>query len=197
MKPNSIQWLNKTQSTNNELRTKASSLDNLSIIAAYDQTAGRGQGDHTWYSSPNTNILCSVLYRFDKLDANKAIIITQVTTLAILDYLHSKGIEARIKWPNDIWVNNKKICGILIENIIENKLIKYSIVGIGLNINESTWPFELPNPVSLKELTSINYSLENELPLLQTNIARRYSQAIVENMQEELDNEFREKLFRL
>lgn len=161
------------QSTNNELRKNIGSLDNLSVIATMSQTAGRGQGDHTWYSSYGTNILCSFLYCID-IPASEAITITQITTLGIVDYLNSKGVRAHIKWPNDIWVADKKICGILIENIIESSIISKSIVGIGLNLNETSWPSELPNPISLKELTSVSYDIKTEINILQQYIAARY-----------------------
>ena len=104
-----IIWLESAESTNKVLRSRSGRLDNLSIIAARSQTAGRGQGDHTWFSSPDTNLTFSILYRFEgdcRIAASEAILITQVTTLALRDYLLEKGVEASIKWPNDIWVGD-------------------------------------------------------------------------------------------
>ena len=162
----SILWLESTDSTNYALRARRSGLDNLSIVAAKGQTAGRGQGTHTWYATPGRNLTFSILYRFGEdcpLAAADAILITQVTTLALRDYLLAHGVEARIKWPNDIWVGDRKICGILIENTLEGAAVRESIVGIGLNLNETGWPAELPNPVSLTELTGRRYRLQPEL----------------------------------
>ena len=112
-----ILWQESADSTNKAIRMRSAGLDNLSIIAAREQTAGRGQGDHTWFASPGKNLTFSVLYRFSGaygLAASDAILITQVTTLALRDYLLGEQVESRIKWPNDIWVGDRKICGILI-----------------------------------------------------------------------------------
>ena len=172
-----IIWLETADSTNRALRSRIPGLDNLSIVATREQTAGRGQGSHTWHSSPGLNLTFSILYRFDgpfSLDASEAILITQVTSLALRDYLLERGVSARIKWPNDFWVGERKICGILIENELAGKSIRRSITGIGLNLNESAWPEDLPNPVSLRELSGREYVQEEELPVLQEAICRRF-----------------------
>ncbi len=192
--------LEKAESTNTELRRLKNELDNLSVVAALEQTKGRGQGNHSWYSSPGTNLTFSILYRYSglfEMKAGEALLITQITTLAIRDYLRTKGVEARIKWPNDIWVGQKKICGILIENSLNGSLVCDSIVGIGLNLNEENWPSELPNPVSLKELTGKNYDMLEELSILRDMIARRFSYLNEENGIQELEEEFNLYMFRL
>ena len=196
----SILWLESTDSTNYALRAQRSGLDNLSIVAAKGQTAGRGQGSHTWYATPGRNLTFSILYRFGEaclLAAADAILITQVTTLAIRDYLLAHGVEARIKWPNDIWVGERKICGILIENTLEGAAVRESIVGIGLNLNETGWPSELPNPVSLTELTGKRYRLQTELKRLHKEICRRFGQLASPDGRRSLQEEFGKYMFRL
>ena len=197
-----IIWLDSAKSTNSELRMRLGELDNLSVIAAVEQTAGRGQGSHTWYSSPRTNLTFSILYRFPEdgqglLKVADMLLVTQITTLGIRDYLLCKGITARIKWPNDIWVGDRKICGILIENILDGDRIEASIVGIGLDVNEETWPEELPNPVSMKQLTGIHYKLVSELEELCASISKRYFQSMDEEGRKSLEKEFTEHMFRL
>ena len=197
-----IIWLDSAKSTNSELRMRLGELDNLSVIAAVEQTAGRGQGSHTWYSSPRTNLTFSILYRFPEegqglLKVADMLLVTQITTLGIRDYLLSKGITAGIKWPNDIWVGDRKICGILIENILDGDRIEASIVGIGLDVNEETWPEELPNPVSMKQLTGIHYELVSELEELCESISKRYFQSMDEEGRKSLEKEFTEHMFRL
>ena len=195
-----IFWLESTDSTNYALRARLDGLDNLSIIAAKAQTAGRGQGMHTWYATPGRNLTFSILYRFGEacpLVAADAILITQVTTLALRDYLLAHGVEARIKWPNDIWVGDRKICGILIENKLEGASIRESIVGIGLNLNETGWPAELPNPVSLGELTGKRYRLQPELKRLQKAICRRFGLLATPDGRKSLQEEFGKYVFRL
>ena len=195
-----ILWLETADSTNSELRRRIAGLDNLSIIAAREQTAGRGQGTHTWFSTPGRNLTFSILYRFGDayaLAASDAILITQVTTLAIRDYLLGHGVRARIKWPNDIWVEDRKICGILIENTLESGMVRESIVGIGLNLNETGWPPELPNPVSLRELTSREYAPEAELTALEKEIRRRFGLLASPDGRCSLQEEFGKFMFRL
>lgn len=174
-----IIWLKSTKSTNYDLRQLKGELDNLSIIATVEQTAGRGQGDHSWFASPGANLTFSMLMRFPhqgafSLAASDMIHITHIATLGIYDYLLSKGIESRIKWPNDIWVGERKICGILIENILDAAMISESIVGIGLNVNQEDWPQSLPNPVSMYELSGKRYELKEELVQLKEKICRRF-----------------------
>lgn len=197
-----IIWLDSVKSTNSELRMRLGELDNLSVIAAVEQTAGRGQGSHTWYSSPRTNLTFSILYRFPEcgqglLKVADMLLVTQITTLGIRDYLLSKGITARIKWPNDIWVGDRKICGILIENILDGDRIEASIVGIGLDVNEETWPEELPNPVSMKQLTGVHYELVSELEELCESISKRYFQSMDKEGRKSLEKEFGEHMFKL
>ena len=195
-----ILWLETADSTNSELRRRIAGLDNLSIVAAREQTAGRGQGTHTWFSTPGRNLTFSILYRFGDayaLAASDAILITQVTTLAIRDYLLGHGVRARIKWPNDIWVEDRKICGILIENTLESGMVHESIVGIGLNLNETGWPPELPNPVSLRELTGREYAPDAELTALEKEIRRRFGLLASPDGRCSLQEEFGRFMFRL
>ena len=195
-----ILWLDTVDSTNSELRKRISGLDNLSIVATREQTAGRGQGTHTWFATPGQNLTFSILYRFEDactLAASDALLITQVTTLALRDYLLGYGVRARIKWPNDIWVEDRKICGILIENTMTEGRVRASIVGIGLNLNETAWPAELPNPVSLYELTGQHFEPASELVLLQKEIRRRFGQLASPDGRISLQEEFEKYLFRL
>ena len=195
-----ILWLDTVDSTNSELRKRISGLDNLSIVAAREQTAGRGQGTHTWFATPGQNLTFSILYRFESactLAASDALLITQVTTLALRDYLLGYGVRARIKWPNDIWVDDRKICGILIENTVSEGQVRTSIVGIGLNLNETAWPAELPNPVSLYELTGQHFEPASELVLLQKEIRRRFGQLASPDGRISLQEEFGKYMFRL
>ena len=163
-----IRWLDTVESTNDEARRALDGLDNLSVIAARCQTAGRGQGDHYWHSLPGENLTFTVVLKFGgeylaPLLARDVLLITETVTLALRRYLLAKGVKARIKWPNDIYVGDLKICGILIENILRGDEVGASIVGIGLNLNQTAFPSDLPNPVSLSLLTGRRYNPEKEL----------------------------------
>ena len=172
-----IEWLKCTDSTNLDIRRRMSELDNLSVIAAVFQTAGRGQGCHTWVSPAGENLTFSLLLRFGEsnlreLKATEGVRITQLATVSMLSFLASEGVSARIKWPNDVWVGEKKICGMLIENILNGEMITESIVGIGLNLNQVTFDPALPNPVSLHQLTGRFYDPAEALERLYAEICR-------------------------
>ena len=151
-----IIWLDRTTSTSDHMRDVMDSLHHGSVVAAEFQSAGRGQGDHVWQSESGENLTFSVLLKYDEEHGITAIgqqILTMATSLAIVDYLASHGVKAQIKKPNDIYVGRKKICGMLIENGLMGGRMTYSIVGIGLNINQTIFPSDLPDAVSLADLT--------------------------------------------
>jgi len=131
------------------------------------------------------------------LNIKDVLLITEMTTLALRDYLLPRGIETRIKWPNDIWAGDKKICGILIENILDADMVSSSIVGIGLNVNETSWPDELPNPVSMRELTGKEYGLREELESLGGELSKKYALLGSTEGRDSLDREFKKNMFRL
>ena len=192
-----ITWHKSLKSTNTELREHISEYDNLSVVATVEQSAGRGQGDHSWYASPGKNLTFSIVFKPERLNAADALYLSRITTLSLLSYLKNKGVEARIKWPNDIWVGEKKICGILIENILNAQWVESSIIGIGLNLNEENWPEELPNPVSLHELTGKLYDIKAELAEFHKEFCRHAQMLDSEDGKKYLCDRFKEKVFRL
>lgn len=151
----SIIWLPEAQSTNSIARERIQELDNLSVVATSNQTSGRGQGDHLWHSEPGKNFTGSIALKGSRLPAREEPRISQAAACAVCAYLQTLGIEAGIKLPNDIWVDGKKICGILIEHSVMEGIIEWTIVGIGLNLNQTEFPSDLPNPVSVKQLTGL------------------------------------------
>ena len=197
-----IRWLDTTDSTNSDIRRGLESLANLSVIAARFQTAGRGQGTHTWISPKDENLTFSILLRFGTdgipaLQATDAVRISYVITLAIRDFLADEGVESRIKWPNDIWVADRKICGMLIENVLDGPNVGCSIVGIGINLNQGSFDPSLPNPVSLYMLTGRKYDLQASLRRLYEKICRRVAQLSVPDGYNELEMEFNRYVFHL
>ncbi len=166
-----IRWIEETDSTQDEVRRHFSDYDNMSVVAAFLQTAGRGQRGNKWHARVGENLTFSMLLRFGgdgfpSLDVSDNFRITKAATLAIVEYLRIKGIDSLIKWPNDIYVRNKKICGMLVENTLEGGTITSSIVGIGLNVNQKDFPPQLVNPTSMAALTGESYDLRSELETL-------------------------------
>ena len=171
-----IKWFGSLDSTNNELLRHLSDYDNLSVVAAVEQFAGRGQRGNRWLSRPGENLTFSLLLRPADLPAKDLMSITFLSTLVIRGWLRAEGVPARIKWPNDIYVGNRKICGMLIENGLEAGRIAWSVIGIGLNLNQTDFPGELVNPTSLKRLTGNDYDpvrvLEGICRLFETFLPR-------------------------
>ena len=126
------------------------------VVVCDYQTAGRGCGSNSWEAEPGKNLLMSVLMHPKKVSARTQFIITQIVSVALCRTIETViGSEHRvtIKWPNDIYVGDKKICGVLIENSIEGRRIKDCIIGIGLNVNQTEFRSDAPNPVSIAQLT--------------------------------------------
>ncbi len=150
-KKHDIIWHRSLDSTNNEARRRIHEIDNLSVVSASVQTSGRGQGDHTWLSPEGENLLFSVVLKFSEREFHVKNIakISEVASSSLVEFLAGHGIEAWIKPPNDIYVGEKKICGTLIENSLKGSWVSYSIIGIGLNINQRNFDVNLPNPTSM------------------------------------------------
>ncbi len=170
-----ILWHKSLDSTNSEARRHISELDNLSVVAAGSQSAGRGQGDHKWHSEPGENLTFSLLLKFPplrELNVCNVLLLTEMITWAMREFLASEGITARIKWPNDIYVGDLKICGILIENILDGSNVSASIIGVGLNLNQTDFPSDIPNPTSVSLLTGRRYDPAQTLERLCGYISR-------------------------
>ena len=148
-----IIWLERVDSTNDEARRHISEIDNLSVVSALEQTKGRGQRGNTWLSLAGENLTFSLIVKDFRIKSNEQSAISQATALSLTKLLGRYGIEARIKWPNDIYTGDNKICGILIENSLKGMEIDWSIIGIGLNVNQTSFPEHLPNPTSMRLCT--------------------------------------------
>lgn len=142
--------LDKVDSTNTFLSENLNNSDFFEgiIVVANQQLKGRGQGQNIWLSKDGENLLFSILLK-PKCDLNYQYHLNQLIANSICQTLKLYGLDSQIKWPNDILVKNKKIAGILIENKIKGKILDSSIVGIGLNIEQSEFPIELVNPTSM------------------------------------------------
>mgnify|MGYP002623542332 CR=1 FL=1 len=116
------------------------------------QTAGRGQGSNSWESERAKNLLFSILYHPMDIPANRQFTISMAISMAIVDALEEQIGDVSIKWPNDIYWRNAKICGILIENRLQGQTIKDSIIGVGLNVNQRKFQSDAPNPISLWQI---------------------------------------------
>lgn len=203
MEPNGryslIQWHKVLDSTNNEAKRRFGTLDNMSVIAALYQTAGRGRGSHSWVSAAGENLTFSLVLKFREgmLPSSEAVRITHLATVSVCDLLMEEGIEPRIKWPNDIWVDDRKISGMLIENSFTGASVTGSIIGIGLNLNQKRFDPLLPNPTSLTLLTGRKYSPEATLDRLYEIFCRRAPMLEGDDGRARLELEFSKRMFVL
>ena len=169
--------LKEVHSTNRytaEMLSNSVPIADGSVIMADFQTAGKGQSAAIWESMPKENLLLSVYYRPHFLKIADQFMLSIAISLAICDFLKKHIENVTIKWPNDIYVGDQKIAGILIENSLQQDVIKNSIIGIGLNINQKTFSAQAKNACSLSLLTGLQYDLQQMLQSLCECIEERY-----------------------
>lgn len=157
-----LQIIDKTPSTNQFLLNQLADagLASGTGVATFDQFDGRGQKGNKWLSEPGKNISYSLVIKPDFIPARNQFLLSEFVSLTVKGLLDEFTKDITIKWPNDIYYKNSKIGGILIENKLEGSLISYSVIGIGLNINQISFPVELPNPISLSQITGETYDLQ-------------------------------------
>lgn len=151
--------LEETASTNSWLAARARESGEGLTVLCRRQTAGRGQRGNSWESEPGKNITMSLLLKPAGLHPSRQFLVSQAVSVAIVTVLsrYLPGHEVSIKWPNDIYVGDRKICGILIENSITQNGINHCIVGMGINVNQTRFLSDAPNPVSMAMLTGREY----------------------------------------
>ena len=168
--------LDSVDSTNNyaakELLTK--SLNEGTVFIAACQESGRGTGQASWESAPGLNLTFSIVLYPKQVEISRQFYISKAISLGVADFLAKYIGGVFIKWPNDIYVDDKKIAGILIETAISGGKFTRAIVGIGLNINQLAFVSDAPNPVSLKNLTGETYELSLMLNELCACLDKRY-----------------------
>ena len=151
--------LPETESTN--LYAKAiDPQDDLTLITTDHQTAGRGQRGNTWESEAGRNLLFSLIIKPSTIPAAQQFVISELISVAICDTLSQYTPDIRIKWPNDIYYRDHKLCGILIEHDLEGIHLSRSIIGVGLNVNQAEFISDAPNPISLSQV--LGYEVERE-----------------------------------
>lgn len=185
-----IKWFSTLDSTNDELLRHIQAYDNLSVIAAEAQTAGRGQRGNSWLTEPGENLTFSILLKAD-IAVDDFMRINLIAATAVRDFLTARGIAAQVKWPNDIYVGKRKICGMLVENGIADGRIAWSVTGIGINMNQRCFPETLMNPTSMRLQTGLTYEPRKELECFMEIYASK-----LELTSEELLSDYQKGLFQ-
>ncbi len=176
---------------------RAQTATNGLTVITNEQTAGRGQHGNTWLSAPNLNLTFSVIFFPKSLNLKDSFLLNIISSLAVTKTLEEylpKDIAIRVKWPNDIYVNNKKICGILVENTIRGEQIQAVVIGIGLNANQ--YVTDLPFASSMAQESGNTFDLQLVLNRLCENLERNYL-GLEENNLQELYTNYHNSLFGL
>lgn len=152
--------LRETESTNRYLQELLSGdeppTDGTLVVSDF-QSGGRGQPGNSWESEAGQNLTFSLLYTPAEMPANRFFRISQIAALSVKRTLDRYTTDITVKWPNDVYWRDRKICGMLIENLLEGRFVGRSIIGIGLNLNQTTFRSDAPNPVSLTQITGEHY----------------------------------------
>lgn len=190
--------LPETASTNSWVAAHASELDSPTCVRTISQTAGRGQRGNIWEAAPGKNLTLSIYFvPPESFHPRNQFLLSELTAIAVCDALAVMDIDAKVKWPNDIYVGDYKICGILIEHSLMGERIQHSIAGIGLNVNQETFLGDAPNPVSMKQLLGVETDLDELCLLLETSWQHHYNTlTLFPEYAEAIHKEFLKKLWR-
>ncbi len=166
------------------------------VVLAERQTAGRGQRGNSWSSGTGLNLTFSVVLCPEFLPAARQFYVSKVVALAVSDTLARWGIGARIKWPNDIYIGDRKTAGILIENDLCGGYMARSVVGVGLNVNQTRFDASLPNPVSMALAAGRSFDRAEVFETFYRCLSERYG-ALAEERDRSIDDDYLARLYRL
>ncbi|MDR2953674.1 MAG: biotin--[acetyl-CoA-carboxylase] ligase [Prevotella sp.] len=188
--------IQETDSTSNYLKRllHTENVEEGTIVFADYQSSGKGQRGNAWESEKGKNLLFSIVL-YPPVKANEQFVISQIISLAVSDLLKEYTNDISIKWPNDIYWKEKKICGILVENTLIGEYIKESVCGIGININQETFVSNAPNPVSLQQIANKEFDLLELLNQAKDKIGYYYNKLISGEIAL-IKNQYESSLFR-
>lgn len=191
-------FLPETHSTNSyaiELLKNVKAIEGT-VVYTHKQTQGKGQRGNSWIAEPERNATFSLILKPAFLNSKNAFYLSKMTALALYDVLteilNDSQFDIKIKWPNDILVNRKKIAGVLIENSM-NETLHWSVVGIGLNVNQENFG-DLKTATSLKLLNTIDYSVESVMDVLFIHLEKWYLKLKKGDLNA-IDDAYRDQLF--
>ncbi len=188
-----IQYIERTDSTNDHILKID---EDMALVYCDYQSKGRGQRGNSWESEPNANLTFSFMLKPQQMSADKQFIVSKMVAIALVNTLAEFSIEAKIKWPNDIYVGDLKISGILIENRLSaGGMLTKIICGVGLNVNQQQFLSNAPNPVSMSQLAKKEFSREKVLEQFCSHFERLYT---LDNIAQSagIDSSYWELLYR-
>jgi BirA family transcriptional regulator, biotin operon repressor / biotin---[acetyl-CoA-carboxylase] ligase len=184
-------------STNTEalMMLRKNEVPEGSVIYSDFQSAGRGQPGNRWESEKGKNLLISIILYPGSVRPEEQFLISMTISLGICDFIDRYIAGSKIKWPNDIYIKDDKIAGILIENTLIGDVIESSVAGIGININQETFPADIRNPVSLKTATGKDHDRDKCLKDLLYDLDKRY-RILLYGDRKDIHNEYIRRLYR-
>lgn len=168
------------------------------LIITDNQFKGRGHQDNKWESEPGKNLTFSLIIQPVFLNASEQFILNEVVGLSIIEALNKSLAEEKflIKWPNDIYVRSDKIAGVLIQHFLKGTKLNFSIIGIGININQTHFISDAPNPVSLKIITGKTYNKEDILIGFIKSFEQNYEKIKTLSGRNEIYSSYLENLYK-
>ncbi len=188
--------LEEVDSTNSYVAVHADELEDMTMVIADSQTAGRGQRGNSWESEQGKNLTFTLLYKPKGIAPCEQFAISEAAALAVADFLADAGVAAQVKWPNDMYVDDRKISGILIEHALMGRNICHSRIGIGLNVNQREFRSDAPNPVSMVQLLGWETDISRVAAGVGAHLERRLRSAETPDGRAALHTEFKRRLWR-
>ena len=189
-----IEYKQHSTSTNDDARDVQ--YDHFDAIWAEQQSAGRGQRGHTWHSRKGENLTFSVVLKPHFLPIVEQFLLSEIVALALVDTLAKYGIKCSIKWTNDIYAGDKKIVGVLIEHSLSCERIERTIVGVGINVNQPSFPDDLPNPTSMLIERGCSFDREEVLDSFLSAL-RGWYDILERGDKERVQSSYRQLMYRL
>lgn len=189
-----IYHLDTTTSTNDDARDAR--YRHGDIVWAEHQTAGRGQRGHKWLSPEGENLTFTMVVEPRFLPVAEQFLLCEAMSVALTDTFAAYDIETRIKWTNDIYAGDRKLEGVLIEHNYAGTTLSRSLLGIGINVNQTQFDPSLPNPVSMAQLTGRRYDRREVLETFERCMLRRYEQLEIGD-REALQHDYRSRMYAL
>ena len=189
-----IHHLDTTTSTNDDARD--AKYRHGDIVWAEHQTAGRGQRGHKWLSPEGENLTFTMVVEPRFLPVGEQFLLCEALSLALTDTFAHYGIDTRIKWTNDIYAGDRKLEGVLIEHNCSGQMLSRSLLGIGINVNQTEFDPTLPNPVSMAQLTGRRYDRREVLETFERCMLARYDQ-LEHGDRKALQHDYRNRMYAL
>jgi len=195
---NKVLILELVDSTNNYAVNllKIQKVKEGTVIVTGSQQSGKGLGANKWESEPHKNLTLSIIFYPEFLIISKQFLLNKIAALAVRDFIKTivRYKDVYVKWPNDVYIDNYKSAGILIETSTQSNLLEYAVIGIGLNINQTVFKSDAPNPISLKLIEGMDFDLDKCFNGLVNSVNLRYSQ-LKQGGEDEINHDYLNSLY--